>query len=332
MFQSATLRLTFWYVGILAVISVSFSAMLYQVLKIELQRDDRRQTLYLQNVPFPGGRAQLSEALRFRQENLEETRQLLWWRLIYANAAIVLGGAGLCYWLAKETLGPIKRAHDAQRQFAADASHEFRTPLAVMKAEFSVLLRDRKSSAVELRQGLRSGLEEVARLEDLSSALLSLATTEQGGLLRVPVALDEVVRGALRSIQERKPNQPIHQTVHPVEVLGDAALLRQVVMIILENSLTYAGEKADITLTLTREQRQAVLNIADTGVGMDEHDVLRVTQRFYRVDSSRSKLNRQGFGLGLAIADQIVSAHKGRMRVTSKKNHGTMVTINIPIK
>src|SRR5665213_2436774 len=178
MFRSATFKLTMWYLGLVVLISVGFSIVLYHVATAELARGLHFQTQQIFNK-FPI--FDDSPLLRSGPDLSDGAHRILL-RLIGFNIIVFVGAGFASYWLARRTLRPIEEAHEQQKRFTADVSHELRTPLTAIKMESEVALLNKQGSGAELRQVLQSNLEEVAKLETLINNLLRLTRLEASEL------------------------------------------------------------------------------------------------------------------------------------------------------
>lgn len=329
MFRSATIRLTVLYVAILAVICLFFSVNLYRVSTNELDRGLGRQMMMFQQNPqfqnFFG-----DDYAQSRDDQLSEARRHIIINLVDVDILIlVIGGIG-CYFLARRTLKPIQEAHDAQVRFTADASHELRTPLAAMKAEIEVALRDPKFDKKEAKGLLESNLEELDKLTVLSNDLLSLARNGEKGEI-VLVDLSTVIGGAMQNTKTSADTKKITLNASPtnLKVLGDAQGLTQLLTVLVDNAIKYSEPSTTVTLKAAKRDDEVLLSVTDQGIGIDPGDLSRIFDRFYRADSSRSKQDSAGYGLGLSIAKKIAESNYALITVKSKKGAGSNFTVRL---
>jgi heavy metal sensor kinase len=232
-----------------------------------------------------------------------------------------------------EMVGRLERSFAEIRRFTADASHELRTPLAAIRTEAEVAL-SKPLDPEECRHLLGSILEECARLTLLTEQLLALAREDAGVARQAqePVDLTTLVRDAaetMRPLAESRGVELRCETAGAAEVRGDAARLRQVLYNLLDNAIKYTPERGMVWVSAGRRGRDAVVTVQDTGVGIPPEHLSRVFDRFYRVDKARSR-EEGGTGLGLSIARSIVTAHGGRIELTSTPGHGTTCTVTLP--
>lgn len=334
MFKSAVFKLTAWYVGALVIACAVFSIPLFLAASTRLERGANAQFQIVQGQGFSANGSPFSvnfdDFLEARQKRLDEDRRNLLLNIIVIDLIIIALGSSLSYWFADRTLRPIRKMHDALGRFTSDASHELRTPLAVMQTEIDVALRDKKATGKELREVLESNLEEVMRLRGLSEQLLSLTRLDANGIDMHPVDLTRLMKNQISDIEKRHGTTFKTSLESKVKVTGNSDLLAQTISIISENAIKYSnGSKKPITWTLKKHGGDAVLTCEDHGVGIDEDDLGHIFERFYRGKQASGKAI-SGHGLGLAIAQEIISKHNGGISITSNKGKGTAVRITLP--
>jgi two-component system sensor histidine kinase CiaH len=327
-FRSAYIRLTLFYVLIVMVISFSFSAVLYGVSYQELGRGLNRQAKTICDAD-PGGPFRCSplvELEKIRHAQLDESRVHLIFVLLYFNILILLASAILSYISAKHTLRPIEEMMEAQQRFTADASHELKTPLTAMRTEIEVALRDKGMTLADSRKLFSSNLEEINKLESLSSALLRLSKyKEEVRLEFAELELTDLIIEAYEKVESLAKEKDIKfkNKFEAAKVKGDRASLVELFVILLDNAIKYSPKNSAISISVHKEDKHAVVEIADQGVGIDESDLPHIFDRFYRADASRTKGDKHGYGLGLAIAKSIIDLHDGKIRVSNTSKQGT---------
>jgi len=233
-----------------------------------------------------------------------------------------------------EMLARIESAFLRITEFTADASHELRTPIALIHTEAELALRRSRNEA-EYQEALRHILAEADRTAKLLEELLALARADSGreALDIQPIDLLAIWHestakwsqvATLRNLQfEGRLN------VEHLPVMGDASALRRVIDILLDNAFKYTTSPGKVTLSAQAEQGWTVLSVEDTGIGIAPEDQTRIFERFYRVDKARSR-ELGGAGLGLAIAQWIVQLHKGTITVESELGKGSVFRVEIP--
>ncbi|HZT80656.1 MAG TPA: ATP-binding protein, partial [Gemmataceae bacterium] len=227
----------------------------------------------------------------------------------------------------------LERSFAEVRRFTADASHELRTPLTAIRTETEVALQ-RPMEAAEYQHLLGSILEECERLTHLTEQLLALSREDAGAAaaVREPVDLAALAVGvaeALRPLAEAKGLRLTAAGDGPLFVCGDPARLRQVLVNLLDNAIKHTPEGGSVAAEWRRAGGEAVVTVRDTGVGIPAEHLPHVFERFYRVDRARSRAEG-GTGLGLSIVRSIVTAHGGRVELTSAPGHGTTCTVHLP--
>jgi len=330
MFRSATFKLTMWYLGLVVLISVGFSIVLYHVATAELARGLHFQTQQIFNK-FPI--FDDSPLLRSGPDLSDGAHRILL-RLIGFNIIVFVGAGFASYWLARRTLRPIEEAHEQQKRFTADVSHELRTPLTAIKMESEVALLNTRGSSTELRQTLASNLEEVSKLESLINNLLRLTRLEVSELQQNFTALQAtaLAKAALKEVDKQATSRNITllNKTEKGQLVGDRDSLVQLLVILLDNAIKYSPRDTTVTLE-SHQDDELTFSVIDSGVGIEPGALERVFDRFYRADNSRNKGDSaEGFGLGLSIAKMIVDVHHGTITLTSRVGHGTTAAVSLP--
>lgn len=232
-----------------------------------------------------------------------------------------------------EMLASLEEAYNVQKRFVADASHELRTPLSIIQGNIELLRRPVVLTEAERAEILETIHGETQRMSRLIDDLLSLARADAGvEIRRAEVELDALVMEAARAgrIRARETHTVKVAALEPVKVTGDRDRLKQLLLILLDNALTYTPAGGSVTLGLRAEGNQAVLTVADTGIGIAPEDLPHIFERFYRADKARSRA-QGGTGLGLAIARWIVEKHGGHIDVTSEPGRGSVFSVHLPL-
>jgi len=220
------------------------------------------------------------------------------------------------------------------RQFTADASHEFRSPLAALRGTAEVALT-RERSADELRGVIERFTEQFDRLTRVAEDLLLLARAEAGQLplQQEPTRLDLAVADVLDLYEPTAAEQGISlvaELCEPIWVCGDAGRLRQMIGNLVDNAIKYGGAGGEVRVSAVTADGLARLTVEDKGDGISPQDLPRVFDRFYRTDRSRSVRRSRGAGLGLPICRMIAEAHGGRIELESSCGQGTCATVTLP--
>lgn len=231
-------------------------------------------------------------------------------------------------------LARIEEAFERQRHFTADAAHELRTPLSLMRTQVDVALARRRSAA-EYREALQALDGDLQRMTGLVTTLLSLARADTGRLVaeRRPLDLAETVMLILEQYAPVADEAGIALEAHtePTLLEADEDLLFQVLVNLMDNALAHTPRSGTITVGCQSAAGDARLWVSDTGSGIPLADQGRVFDRFYRVDAGRAR-SSGGTGLGLAICKAIAVAHGGSIAVTSLDRQGTRVELVLPTR
>jgi len=222
------------------------------------------------------------------------------------------------------------------RRFTADASHELKTPLAVLRADVERAMME-TSSQTERMVALEEALQEVRRMTDLVESLLTLARADEGrfDLHREPTELQPLVQEVyetaliLGEAQGVTVNLPF---TTDVVVMADRTRLRQLFLNLVTNAIKYTPAGGKVELGLGRHPDNVTFAVRDTGIGISAADFPHVFERFWRADRVRSRMSeRGGFGLGLAISQWIAQAHGGTLTASSRLGRGSLFTVTLPI-
>ncbi|MES2525294.1 MAG: ATP-binding protein [Gemmatimonadota bacterium] len=229
----------------------------------------------------------------------------------------------------------LETSFGALRRFTADASHELKTPLTVMRADV-----ERAMSPVftptEQAVALEEALQQLTRMADLVDSLLTLARADEGrfDLYREPVELGELTREVVETARLLGEDAALTieaPVVEDVLVMGDLTRLRQLMLNLVTNAIKYTPRGGTVEIMLARAGGDAVLTVRDTGIGIAAADLPYVFERFWRADRVRSRASeRGGFGLGLAICRWIAQAHGGTLTVQSRLGRGSTFTVLLP--
>lgn len=236
-----------------------------------------------------------------------------------------------------DLLGRLQRSFEQQRRFMADASHELRTPLSITHTTAQVTLEKQSREESEYREALTVIDNQMRRLTHLVEDMFLLARADAGGVpLRITsLYLDEVLREALRAAEvlgNRKGVSVVAGPLPEAGFSGDEALIRQLVLILLDNGVKYTPPGGTVEVTMTERQDAFEILVSDTGAGIPLDAQPRLFERFFRVDSSRCRSGNGsgGAGLGLSIAHWIAEAHHGEISLRASGEHGSTFAIVLP--
>ncbi|MBI5191849.1 MAG: HAMP domain-containing protein [Nitrospirae bacterium] len=217
------------------------------------------------------------------------------------------------------------------KDFSENVSHELRIPLSILRGQTELSLK-RSRPVEEYRNTLESNLEEILRMENIVERLLFLSKAERGELKLEKSELDirdlsEWAFAQFKLQAQEKNINLILNSENSVTVYGDEVLLRELLLNLIKNAITYTNEGGSVSLSIGRSDEGAVISVADTGIGIPEKDIPHIFERFYQVDKSRST---QGSGLGLSICKWIVEAHNGKITVESAYGKGSEFSVFLP--
>lgn len=231
-------------------------------------------------------------------------------------------------------LDRIEVSYNSQKQFVSDASHELRTPIAVIQGYVSMLQRWGKTDKDVLDEGISAIAQEAASMKELVERLLFLARHDKKTLMLEVESFDplEVMSEIHREAKMLSTNHHFELSpAHNTRISGDKDMIKQLMRILLDNAIKYTPAGGSITLGVKKDRNHCVLSVTDTGAGISAEELPKVFDRFYRCDESR-KSHTSGHGLGLSIARIIVSAHSGQLKVRSKVGVGTTFSVMLPLE
>lgn len=331
-FKSARLRMTAWYVIIVAIVSASFSAIIYQSITGEIKRSFQMAEIRLRTQNDTLLPKQL--ALQLLDRDLERAERAVVIRLTIIDGIVILASGIAAYILAGKTLAPIEESLEEQKRFTSDAGHELKTPLTSLRTELEVAIRDKRLTLKDTRKLLASNLEDVISLQNLSENLMKLNrySQSQNGQVFEKLNTKEIVGDALKKVlpMAKKRKIKVLKHVTDLDVLGERQSLIELFTILLDNAIKYSPENSSVTISSSKSRRKLIFEVRDRGVGIAKEDIPHLFDRFFRSDSSRNKTNAEGYGLGLAIAREIVERHKGEIFVKSKLAKGSTFTVTLP--
>jgi two-component system sensor histidine kinase CiaH len=309
-------------------ISMLFSILIYQTSMNELITRFDAFSTQLEDTMVNFSPDNYTQFEEFRDFQIKKSQTNLLVALFYTNLAIMLAAGLASYFLARKSLQPIEKSHEAQSRFTSDASHELRTPLAVMKSELEVALRDAKLSKSDMKELLESNLEEVDRLTELSNMLLRLSKSEITNLDMDAVNVQQVVQKALRAMHKNH-RVDVHIGTHPIYIKGHMASITELLLILFDNAHRYSPNTSPIHLYAKQRGSSVVIEIINEGNGVTQQDLPYVFDRFYRGEKSRTSQQASGYGLGLSLAKNIVDLHDGIIKISSIEGKSTSVTVTL---
>lgn len=272
---------------------------------------------------------------RSLSERDRQVNNLLLVLLISGGGGLALAAIGGLF-VAARALRPIRESFGRQRAFVADASHELRTPITLIRGNAEVLASDPAKDSADDRESLEEIVAQTAQMERLVSDLSQLARMDEGRLdtAREHVDLgplaDRVAREGRQLARERDIDLPTSSEPGLI-VSGDEPKLHQLLLGLVENAVRYTPDGGTISIEADRSGTSAAISVRDTGPGIAPEHLPHIFERFYRTDEARSRAEG-GTGLGLAIAKGIAEAHGGSIAVESKLGRGTTFTVRLPLE
>lgn len=231
-------------------------------------------------------------------------------------------------------LDRIERSYNSQKQFVSDASHELRTPIAVIQGYVSMLKRWGKDDEAVLEEGINAIAQETASMKELVESLLFLARHDKKTLMMEMEQFDpcDVVAELHKEAAMVTPED--HFVFSPMEhctIEADRGMIKQVMRILCDNAVKYTPKGGTIVMGVESYPGGCTLILSDNGPGISKEELPKIFDRFYRSNSAR-KAESGGHGLGLSIARIIIVAHGGKIRVRSKVGEGTTFAVVLPEK
>lgn len=229
-------------------------------------------------------------------------------------------------------LDRIETSYESQKQFVSDASHELRTPIAVIQGYANLLNRWGTTNEEVLQESIEAIQNEARSMQDLVEKLLFLSRHDKKTLKlnKKRFNMRPLVEDMVKETKLVTPNRVIESPIlEDVIVYGDKQSLKQAIRIFIENAVKYTHDGDKITILCQKVNEDCVITVQDTGIGMTKKDIDHIFDRFYRSDYVRNQ-NISGHGLGLSLAKLIILAHTGRIKVRSQFKTGTSFIITLP--
>jgi len=257
--------------------------------------------------------------------------------LIYTFAIVGLIMLIVIYFLsryfANRSITPVKEAFEKQKQFIADASHELKTPLAIINTNTDVLLANREDTIENQAKWLYYIKSETERMSGLTNDLLYLTQIDdsRSSMIQAKFNMSDAVETIILTMEAVifEKNISLDYSIEPqLMVHGNSEQIKQVILILLDNAVKYSRAKGSVNVSLKKQNNEVVLAVSNTGEGIAPEHLDRIFDRFYRTDASRAR-KHGGHGLGLAIARSIVEQHKGEIYARSVVGEGATFYVRL---
>ncbi|NJK71806.1 MAG: two-component sensor histidine kinase, partial [Thermales bacterium] len=311
----------------------------WQTLQTKNDRYHQVSILLKNNQNQPWGYMQVGHSLKESDRHLATLKLIL--LLGLPISMLLVGGAS--WWLAGKAMRPIYSSYQQIQQFTADAAHELRTPIAVICAAVEMALATSPSLESEADSTLQTVERQSRRLSQLVQDLLLLSRMdrqEQQDRPSPPIkfqscCLNDLIGDLVEELADIAIAAKISleqdiQIDRPLYVLGNEDRLYRLIANLIANAIQYTPPAGKVIVILKREDRYAVIQVQDTGIGIAPQDQSHIFDRFYRVSSDRSR-STGGSGLGLAIVKSCVEAHQGQIEIDSQVGKGTTATVTLPL-
>lgn len=236
--------------------------------------------------------------------------------------------------LSKKTLEPLRVNMLRQMEFVQNVAHELRTPLTIVQAKLELMLQEPEEKIIDKSEDITLSLKETKRLTKLIKDLMILSRSDTNtekinvDSLNIDEYIKEIANPYIEvaSLQEKEVKLNLNANA-TIEV--DGAKFYQLLVILLDNALKYTEEKDSIEITTNIKDNKLILEVKDTGIGISDEGLQRMFERFYRADKARSR-ETGGSGLGLSIANSIVTLHRGTIKANHNTPKGIAFTIKLP--
>lgn len=277
--------------------------------------------------------ADFNDKANFISEESQDFQAKIFTLLIVGVLILSIAIGFLANYLAKKSLKPLEESIESQKRFVSDASHELKTPLALIKSDAEILSMSNSENINEYKSFVQQIIKDVNYLDKLTNNLLYIAQLDRGSLVLNlnEFSLNKLVKRIIDRFDKIFENEDIQIDLEVDEVLwvGDEGLFEQALRIIIENSIKYKSkvDSAWVKILVRENMDEIILEVSDNGIGISNEDMQRVFERFYRVSKDRNDI---GYGLGLSILKRICDLMSVKLVFESKVGVGTKVCMKIP--
>lgn len=308
-FDRPKILLSLYYTLITIFVIAIFSTILIYTIETKIQENFDGKIILIDDKTLP-----------------ERTSNEIEFIIYVVDGVLIVLVAFSSYILASRTLNPLRKALEIQKKFSADASHDLRTPLAIITTESEVVLRHGNSSKKDFKKVVESNLEEVKKMTTLVNDLLFISRGENLKQTKANLKLSILIINLVEKMKSQMDakNLELVTNIDSNIFVKASKDLERAVQNILQNAINYT-KVGTITVELKKEMQKTILTISDTGVGISKNDLPKIFDRFYKAENSRN--DNSGSGLGLAIAKEILEQDNGQIEIKSEINKGTTVEI-----
>lgn len=229
-------------------------------------------------------------------------------------------------------LDNLQESFEAQERFVSDASHELKTPIAILHGYSDMLRRWGKTDQAILEEGIEAIFKETQHMSSLVNMLLFLSRTNRNAAnLKIEnFFLNDLLEEVIKETEKIESSHHIYTgKMMAITVDADRAMIKQLLRILIDNAIKYTPENGTIKLSCHRDETSAYIVVQDNGIGISQEDLPHIFERFYRADKARSR--ETGTGLGLSIAKKIADAHNSEIIISSEVGVGTIVNLKMPL-
>lgn len=293
--------------------------------------DDKTLRLHALRFNLAAGQQLVAVAVADQEELENKYADLIGAFVGIAFLALILVAAG-GFVLVRKSTEPIERSFEFMRRFMADAAHELRTPITILRTRAEIALQQPRDTAnyVSALHGVEA---EARRLGSIVDSLLVLARADAGErqIEKERIFLDDIAidaAGAARIVARQKNVEITVDDFEEAPIEGDSSLIRQLVMIVLDNAVKFTDPGGQVHVSVSMQDGAPRFSVDDTGIGIKQEELSRVFQRFFRGETARSRT--EGAGLGLSIASWIAREHGANISLKSEPGKGTKVVVTFP--
>ena len=293
--------------------------------------EDKTLRLHALRFKLASGSQLVAVAVADQVELEDRYADLITAFVVIAFAALFLVAAG-GFFLVRKSTAPIERSIEFMRRFMADAAHELRTPITILRTRAEIALQQPREAANYV-SALRGVEAEARRLGSIVDSLLVLARADAGEqqIDTARIFLDDIAvdaAGAAQIVARQKNVQVTVDQFEEAPVEGDPTLIRQLIMIVLDNAVKFTDAGGQVHVRVSMHEGAPTFAVEDTGIGIKQEELPRVFQRFFRGETARSRTD--GAGLGLSIASWIAREHGADISLSSEPGKGTKVVVTFP--